>query len=217
MEGFIFELLKDYTYEPYMVYGLVSIVMILSSLGLPVPEEISIISLGVLSYVGSKPDLFPPPFEGAPHVEVLPAMVVCSLSIYLSDFIVYSIGRSYGPSLFASSWFKKIVPEKRLNTVKTLARKWGKIVPGLFRLIPGVRFPGHLLCGALGIRRTTFLVVDGVVVLTVVPTQIFLISYYGETVIDLMKRFQFVLAGLCFLIMTVLIWESYKIFKRKGD
>ncbi len=217
MEGFIFELLKDYTYEPSMVYGLVTIVMVLSSLGLPVPEEISIISLGVLSYVGSKPDLFPPPFEGAPHVEVIPAMIVCSLSIYLSDFIVYSIGRSYGPSLFASAWFKKIVPEKRLSTVKTLARRWGRIVPGLFRLIPGVRFPGHLMCGALGIRRTTFLAVDGAVVLTVVPTQIFLISYYGETVIDLMKRFQFILGGLCALILGVLIWEAYKIFTRKGD
>lgn len=217
MEGFLFELLKEYTYDPYTVYGLVAVVMFLSSLGLPVPEEISIISLGVLSYVGSKPDLYPPPFIGAPHVEVIPAMIVCSLSIYVSDIVVYSIGRSYGPSLFASSWFKKLVPEKRLGTVKAWARKWGRIVPGLFRLIPGVRFPGHLLCGALGIKRSTFLIVDGFVVLTVVPTQIFLISYYGETVVELMKRFQFILGGLCALIFAFLVWNSYQILTRKAD
>lgn len=217
MEGFLYELLKEYTYEPYMVYSLVVVVMFLSSLGLPVPEEISIISLGVLSYVGSRPELYPPPFEGASHVEVIPAMLVCSLSIYCSDFVVYSIGREYGPSLFASSWFKKIVPEKRLSTVKAWARKWGKIVPGLFRLIPGVRFPGHLLCGALGIKRSTFLIVDGFVVLTVVPTQIFLISYYGEIVVNLMKRFQFVLGGLCIFVCLGLIWNSYKILTRPVD
>ncbi len=217
MEGFIFELLKEYTYEPYMVYAVVVVVMFLSSLGLPVPEEISIVSLGILSYVGSRPDLYPPPYIGAPHVDVIPAMLVCSLSIYFSDFIVYSVGRKYGPVLFASSWFKKFVPEKRLALVKAWARKWGRIVPGLFRLIPGVRFPGHLMCGALGIKPATFLLVDGVVVLTVVPTQIFLISYYGEVVVGLMKRSQFILGGICALVFLGLMWNSYKILSRKVD
>lgn len=217
MEGFIFELLKEYTYEPYMVYTVVIIVMFLSSLGLPVPEEISIVSLGILSYVGSRPDLFPPPEVGAAHVEVIPAMIVCSLSIYFSDFVVYSIGRSYGPKLFASNWFKKFVPEKRLGLVKAWARRWGSIVPGLFRLIPGVRFPGHLMCGALGIRRSTFLLVDGAVVLTVVPTQIFLISYYGETVVEIMKRSQFILGAICALVFLGIIWNSYKVLSRKVD
>ncbi len=217
MEGFLFELLKEYTFEPYMVYTFVIIVMFLSSLGLPVPEEISIISLGILSYVGSRPDLYPPPFLGAPHVQIIPAMLVCSLSIYFSDFVVYSIGQNYGPSVLASNWFKKIVSEKRLNMVKSWARKWGRIVPGLFRLIPGLRFPGHLLCGALGVRRSTFLVVDGLVILAVVPTQIFLISYYGEVIVDLMRKFQFVLGGICGFILVVLIWNSYQIFIRKTD
>jgi membrane protein DedA with SNARE-associated domain len=215
MEAFLYELLKDYTYQPYMVYFLVVVVMFLSSLGLPVPEEISIISLGILSYVGSRPELYPPPFEGAPHVQVFPAMLVCSLSIYFSDYVVYSVGRHFGPSMFSTSWFQKIVSEKRLKTVKAWTRKWGRVVPGLFRLIPGVRFPGHLMCGALGIRKTTFLIVDGIVVLTVVPTQIFLISYYGENVVEFMKRFQFVLGGVCAIVMGFLIWNSYKIVTRK--
>ncbi len=217
MEGFLFDLLKEYTFEPYMVYGFVIIVMLLSSLGFPIPEEISIVSLGLLSYIGSKPDLYPPPFLGAPHVQIIPAMLVCGLSIYFSDFLVYSIGRSYGPLVFASNWFKKIVPEKRLNMVKAWTRKWGGIVPGLFRLIPGVRFPGHLLCGALGIKRSIFLVVDGLVILAVVPTQIFLISYYGEVIVDLMKKFQLVLGGTCVLVLVLLIWKSYQIFTRKVD
>ena len=161
MEAFLFELLKDYTYQPYVIYSIVVVVMFLSSLGLPIPEEISIISLGILSYVGSRPELYPPPFEEAPHVEAIPAMIICSFSIYFSDYVVYSVGRHFGPSLFSKSWFQKLVPAERLDLVKDWVRKWGRIVPGLFRLIPGVRFPGHLMCGALGIKRSTFLIVDG--------------------------------------------------------
>lgn len=215
METFLFELLKDYTYQPYMVYSIVVIVMFLSSLGLPVPEEISIVGLGILSYVGSRPEIYPPPFEGAPHVEVIPAMLICSFSIYFSDYVVYSVGRHFGPRLFSTAWFQKVVPDKRLGLVKEWVRKWGRIVPGLFRLIPGVRFPGHLMCGALGIKRSTFLLVDGLVVLTVVPTQIYLISYYGESVVGFMKKFQFILGGVCVVVLGVLIWNSYQILTRK--
>jgi len=215
METLIFELLKDYTYQPYVIYTIVVLVMFLSSLGLPVPEEISIVSLGILSYVGSKPELYPPPYEGAPHVEVVPAMLVCSFAIYFSDYVIYSVGRHFGPALFSTSWFQKLVPEKRLGLVKEWVRKWGRIVPGLFRLIPGVRFPGHLMCGALGIKRTTFLLVDGMVVLTVVPTQIYLISYYGESVVDFMKKFQFILGGVCAAVLIFLVWNSFKILSRK--
>lgn len=218
MEEFLFELLKEYTYQPYIVYGLVAFVMFLSSFGLPVPEEFSIVSLGILSYMGSRPDIYPPPYDGAPHVAVLPSMTVCSLSIYVSDICVYSLGRYFGPSLFSSSWFKKSVSEKRLDTVKAWARRWGRVVPALFRLIPGVRFPGHLMCGALGIKPLTFLIVDAFVIGISVPTQIFLVSYFGESVIGLIKRFQFAIAVLCGLALLVLLRKSLVLlFKRVID
>jgi len=109
MEDLIFELLKSYTYEPAIVYTMVFLVMFLSSLGLPVPEEFSIISLGVLSYMGANPELFPPPYAGATSVEILPSILVCSGSIFFSDFVVFSIGRKYGSVIFKSNWFARLV------------------------------------------------------------------------------------------------------------
>ena len=76
-----FELLMNYTYEPFIVYSLVIVVMFLSSLGLPIPEEFSIISLGVLSYMGAHPEIYPPPYKDAPHVQMIPSMIVCAGSI----------------------------------------------------------------------------------------------------------------------------------------
>ncbi len=215
METFFFEWMQHYAYEPVVVYCAVVLVMLLSSFGLPIPEEISIIGLGVLSYIGSRPDLYPPPYPNAPHIDVLPAMLVCALSIFATDFVVYSLGRYFGKGVVSSPWFLKLVPKKRVITIKAWMKKWGNIVPGLFRLIPGVRFPGHLMCGALGVTRKTFLCVDGLVVMLVVPMQIYFISIYGEEVIQILKKFQLILGLLCVLIFAYLIWNSYKIITRK--
>jgi len=200
-----------------MVYSLVVLVMFLSSLGLPLPEEFSIISLGVLSYMGAHPEIYPPPYEGAPYVKVLPSIIVCAGSIFLSDFLIFSVGRRFGPSIFKSEWFGRHVKPDKLDKVKTWARKWGSVVPGLFRLIPGARFPGHLLCGALGIKKSAFIAVDGFVVALVVPTQILLISHYGEVVVDVIKKFQPFIIGFCLIILTGLFWNLYKFFKSKSD
>jgi membrane protein DedA with SNARE-associated domain len=213
MEDIIFELLKSYTYEPLFVYILVFLVMFLSSLGLPVPEEFSIISLGVLSYMGAHPELFPPPYTGAHSVEILPSILVCSGSIFFSDFVVFSIGRRYGSVIFKSNWFARLVKEDKLDRVKAWARRWGNIVPGLFRLIPGVRFPGHLICGALGIKTSTFIFVDAFVISLIVPTQIYFIARYGEVVVDVLKSFQPIIVGICLLVLSGLFLNLYKLFK----
>lgn len=215
MEDLIFELLKNYTYEPLIVYSLVILVMFLSSFGLPIPEEFSIVSLGVLSYMGAHPEVYPPPYEGAPCVQMIPSMIVCSGSIFASDFIVFSIGRKFGTSIFKSKWFGRLVNEEKLDRIKAWVRQWGNIVPGLFRLIPGARFPGHLMCGALGLKRSTFAIVDSVVISLLVPTQIFFISYYGEMVVEVIKRFQPFIVGACLIILAGLFWNFYKFFHAK--
>lgn len=213
MEDLLFELLREYTYQPITVYLLVTLVMFLSSFGLPIPEEVSIISLGILSHIGANPDLYPPPYPDAPHVDVYMAMAVCVLSVFLSDLMVYTIGRSFGSAIFASDWFQRIVPEKKLNKIKFWARKWGSIVPGLFRLIPGVRFPGHMMCGALGISRVIFVAVDLVVIFLIIPTQIYLIYTFGETITGMIKNFQSVIGVIGVFVIVGLAWNLYKFFK----
>ena len=189
--------------------------MFLSSFGLPIPEEFSIISLGVLSYMGAHPEIYPPPYEGAPHVQMIPSIFICSGSIFISDFIVFSIGRKFGASIFKSKWFGRLVKDEKLDHIKAWVRNCGNIVPGLFRLIPGARFPGHLMCGALGIRMSNFTLVDGIVISLTVPTQIFFVSYYGEMVIDVIKRFQPFIGGVCLIVLAGLFWNFYKFFNTK--
>ncbi len=85
-----------YAYEPYLVYSFIIIFMFASSFGFPVPEELVLISSGLIAYLANNPTLYPPPYEGARGVDVNTLMVVCFLSVLLSDFHVYLIGKYVG-------------------------------------------------------------------------------------------------------------------------
>lgn len=62
------------------------------------------------------------------------------------------------------------------------------LVPAIFRFTPGVRFPGHLSCGMMGISPWTFLAADGLAALISVPTQVYLFAHYGEVILSTIKQ-----------------------------
>ena len=76
--------------------------MLLSAVGLPLPEEVTLVSVGILAYMGANPDKFPPPFPGAPYVNATTAAAVAFLAVFLSDFLIYCIGRFFGVKISIS-------------------------------------------------------------------------------------------------------------------
>ena len=98
----IFQWMSQYAYHPGYVYAGIVCMMLMSAFGLPLPEEVTLISVGVLAFMGGNPELFPPPFPGAPVVNAYEASLVAFLAVYSSDFLIYSIGRNYGRKLLYS-------------------------------------------------------------------------------------------------------------------
>jgi membrane protein DedA with SNARE-associated domain len=78
--------------------------MLASSFGFPVPEELVLISSGLVAYLGKNPEQFPPPYPGAQPVEMWTLMGVCFLAVFFSDFLVYSIGKYLGKYLLKYQW-----------------------------------------------------------------------------------------------------------------
>ncbi|MEQ1666483.1 MAG: DedA family protein, partial [Bdellovibrionales bacterium] len=81
--------LVPYAYEPMWVYLFTVAMMLLSAVGLPIPEEATLVSVGLLAYMGTHPLKYPPPFVGAPHVEAEKAAIIAFLSVFIADFLVY--------------------------------------------------------------------------------------------------------------------------------
>ena len=179
----------QYAHSPLLIYSIVASMMLLASFGLPLPEEVTIVAVGLMVHMGKYPDQYPPP----PGIEVQPlnlytAMAVCFFSIILSDFIVYWIGRKFGASPIVHKLFRKFLGEHSLEKSRTMIHKHRFLVPAIFRFTPGVRFPGHLSCGMMGISAWTFLLADGLAALVSVPTQVYLFARYGEVILSTIKE-----------------------------
>ena len=185
----IMQFFAQYAHSPALIYSIVAAMMFLSSFGLPLPEEVTIVALGLMVHMGKYPDQYPPP----PGVEFQPlnlytAMAVCFFSIMISDFIVFYLGRRFGASSFIHRLFRRYLGEHSLERARTMIHKHRFLVPAIFRFTPGVRFPGHLSCGMMGISAWTFLAADGLAALISVPTQVYLFATYGQVILSTIKE-----------------------------
>jgi membrane protein DedA with SNARE-associated domain len=215
MEEFVVRVFSEYAYQPMLVYSAIWLFMLMSAFGLPLPEEVVLISAGFVGYMSLHPDLFPPPIDATSKVNVYVLAVVAFAAVMASDYLIYSLGRRYGPRLFQFRWFKRMMGESALRRVQLWMRKYGLWTVIVFRFTPGVRFPGHLTCGAMGLSPWRFLAVDWIAAGLSVPTQVLLVSFYGKFILTYFTRFKiyvFSVAGIA-----VVIYLTFKFLNRKRD
>ncbi len=189
----IFEFLNQYAYQPHLIYLAVVCFMLASSFGFPIPEEVVIISVGILAYVGSHPELFPPPYEGARSINVVTASLITFSAVLLSDVLIFYLGRRGGERIKQSRRFNRLIKPEFVSKVERWITKYGIFACGIFRFTPGLRFPGHLATGMLGLEPWKFVLVDGTAALLSVPTQIILISCFGEIILKKIDHVKLVL------------------------
>jgi membrane protein DedA with SNARE-associated domain len=143
-----FQWISQYAYEPMFVYSVVFLMMLASGFGLPVPEEVYIVSVGILAYMGAHPHLFPPPYPGAPVVNGYEAAAVTFVAVMFADFLVFTIGRVFGKKIITFPRFQKVFTKQVMEKINLWVKKYGIMAAFIFRFTPGVRFPAilHLEC-----------------------------------------------------------------------
>jgi membrane protein DedA with SNARE-associated domain len=191
----IFQWLSQYAYQPELVYAALVGMMFLSAVGFPLPEEVTLVSIGVLSFMGGNPQHFPPPFPGAPVVNMHTASLIATFAVFGSDFLIYMIGRTWGRKILQKPFVQKFIPPEMMDRVQAWTKKYGAYACGIFRFTPGIRFPGHLACGIMHFPVWKFALIDGIAVAISVPTQIYLLAIYGEPIIRRLHQFKMVLFG----------------------
>ena len=186
----IFAYFAQIAYQPYLVYSVIVAMMFASSFGLPFPEEVTIVSAGFIAHMSLHPEMFPPPIGATSSVHPITTAIICFLAVYLSDILVFMLGRIYGTQLLRTKMFARYTSSTAMRKVEDFTHKHGALACGFFRFTPGLRFPGHFACGSLGIPVWKFLTVDGLAALLTVPTQVLLIAYYGELMLSFLKEFK---------------------------
>lgn len=204
--------LSGYAYEPFLVYSFIILILTASSFGLPMPEEVTLISAGVIGYFAMNPELYPP---SSPHLEpinVWTLATVCLFAVFFSDLLIYWIGRLGGIKIKKSSRFNRFLMTPIYQKAVTLTQKHGALMAGFFRFTPGLRFPGHMACGMLGVSHLKFWLADGTAALLSVPTQVLLIAYYGEEILKYFKQFKlFIVFALLVVIIVFFFRKRFRV------
>lgn len=213
------EFFQEYAYNPTAVYSFIILFMTASSFGLPIPEEMTLVSAGLVAYMAMHPDKFPPPSPDAEGVNLTLLSIICFLAVLGSDILIYFIGRLFGPKIVKSKFFNKQIGPKNYEKINKLFMKYSHWACGLFRFTPGVRFPGHMTCGLMGVPLWKFIAIDGGAALISVPTQVLLVAFYGEVILAKIKEFKLILISLIGIaILFVLLRKLYfKIREKQSD
>jgi membrane protein DedA with SNARE-associated domain len=146
-------------------------VLVACGLGVPLPEDISLVTGGYLAHLGKVQ---------------LPAMVAVGfVGILCGDSCIYLIGRlvgdqvAVGRGFFARLVNRVITPEKRARVEGLFARHGQKIVM-LARFLPGVRAVTYFTAGSARMSFPRFIMFDGLAALASAPLITYLGYRFGE-------------------------------------
>jgi len=140
--------------------------IVLTGFGLPLPEELAVVTAGVLAARG--------------ELETLPALVVCMVAALLGDCAVYGLGRWAGHAGGRLRWLMPRVSDERLRSTQALLHRHGFKILLVARFLVGFRFAVYLAVAASRLSFVRFVVLDSVCVVAVVGSFFALAHVLGE-------------------------------------
>jgi membrane protein DedA with SNARE-associated domain len=150
------------------VYAKLAGILLLCGLGLPIPEDISLISAGYLAHLGT--------------VNLHAIFVVCFAAVLAGDTLAFAIGRLFGTRILATRFGQRYFSPRRQLRVRAYFRRYGSKVVFIARFLPGLRFSIFLSAGMLHVRPYVFIVYDSLAALLSVPFLVYLAYYFGDKI-----------------------------------
>ncbi|MBK7863423.1 MAG: DedA family protein [Archangiaceae bacterium] len=186
-------------------YALVFGILLLCGLGLPIPEDVSLILGGFLVFESK--------------ALLVPMMLTGYLGIIVGDSLVFTIGRRFGSRIGTSGGFlaRIFTQEKRQRVAALFARHGEKIVM-IARFLPGVRAVTYFTAGSVHMRYSHFIFFDSVAALVSAPVFIYLGYKFGgelEQLIHAVRNGQIrVLIGLAVVVTAYVVvsrlWSRWR-------
>ena len=150
-------------------------ILLLCGLGLPIPEDISLIAAGYISWRAR---------HGlpAPAVNVHVAFAVCFAAVLAGDTIAFFFGRRYGRRVLASNLARRYFTPRRQLRTRAYFRKFGSKVILVGRFTPGLRFTIFFTAGTLHVRPSVFFIYDFVAAAFSVPVLVYIAYFFGDKI-----------------------------------
>lgn len=168
-------------------YAAVFAVLIACGFGVPIPEDITLVTGGIISGLG--------------YTDVHIMVVVGMLGVLAGDGLVFAAGRIWGDNILKFRPIARVMTPKRYTQVEQKFEKYGNWVLFVARFLPGLRTAVFVTAGiSRKVSYLRFILMDGLAALISVPVWVYLGSYGAENIDWLMAKVHSLQSGLLVLI-----------------
>ncbi|WP_424407887.1 DedA family protein [Pasteurella sp. PK-2025] len=190
-------------------YFAVLFVLILCGFGLPIPEDITLVSGGVIA--GLYPD----------DINVHTMLAVSMFGVLAGDSCMYWLGRIYGAKILRFRFMRKLITVNRLRLVRDKFEQYGNRVLFTARFLPGLRAVIYMVSGVTRrVSFTRFVIIDFFAAIISVPIWVYL-GYFGAQNLDWLheqiKKGQVVIYILVIALAIFLFWKWRQNKKAKAE
>jgi membrane protein DedA with SNARE-associated domain len=181
-------------------YSAIVGLLLVCGLGVPIPEDITLIAAGVLAS----------PAVGS--ISIWGAIAVGIFGVLAGDTFLYNLGRIYGRRAFSLPLIRSVLTPRRIALAERKILRNSHFICFTARFLPGLRSAVFLTSGMMGVRPIIFYTLDGVAAMISVPIWIFVGHWVGENIDLAMKVAERIQLSLALVILFVVI--SYVGFRR---
>jgi membrane protein DedA with SNARE-associated domain len=176
------------------------ILLILGGVGLPFPEDATLILSGFLVAHGA--------------ITPLPTFLTVYAGLLVSDFFLYLVGKKYGRMVVEHKRFQKIISPDRLSKLEEKFKKGDVWVILIGRHFLGLRAQIFLAAGVMRMPTIKFLMTDAA---TALLTIAFMggMGYAGGNSVQILRRGLTRIEHIAIVVLMILIggWIVFKYFK----
>lgn len=164
-------------------YGYLAVftMLLVCGFGVPVPEDVTLVTGGVIAGLG--------------YADVNTMFAVGMAGVLIGDGMVFSIGRFQGERVMRLKTVQRVITPARYASAQDAFHKYGRWVMFVARFLPGLRTPVFFSAGmSRRVSFPTWFLMDGVAALISVPIWVYL-GYFGARNFDwmftILHRFQY--------------------------
>lgn len=169
-------------YSEQFIYAGLFLILFLCGLGLPIPEELTLLAGGFFVHLGI--------------TRFYPTLVTVFVGVLIGDMAMYSIGRKWGQGIITHRQMRKFFSESRLERAKQFFCDHGSKTIFIARFLSGFRVAAFLAAGTMGMKPGKFLILDTLAALIMVPLLLLLGYFFGANIgwlTELFTRIDFLL------------------------
>jgi len=144
------------------------VVLLLCGLGLPIPEDVPLLTGGWLCY------------KGLANVWIM--IPVGLVGVLSGDFFLFWLGRRFGHQIMEHRLFRKLVNPSRLVKAERLFERHGFKIGFVCRFLPGLRPMLWVACGVSRVPAWVFATTNGAAACISVPTLVLLGKWFGHSI-----------------------------------